>query len=84
MELLKSEEPDFEKELGTIHLNTIVTGNKVSLFVTTSNQGWIDLGILASEFFDRILGVNIDLKADVKVGFNFDFEKFFIVFSALC
>jgi hypothetical protein len=59
-----------------VHLITNVNGNKVSVFVTTSNQSWMDLGILLSEYLDRLLGVDIDLSFDAKNGFSFDFEKF--------
>jgi hypothetical protein len=59
-----------------VHLISNVNGNKVSVFVTTSNQGWMDLGILLSEYLDRLIGVNIDLTFDAKSGFSFDFEKF--------
>ena len=76
IELLKSEEPDYEKDFGTIHLITSLNANKVSLFVTTSNEAWMELGLLASEFLDKILGVQINLTADVRVNFSFDFDKF--------
>ena len=70
--MFKAEEPEYEKELDMIHLITSVSGNTVTIFVTTSYQELIELGISHSQFLDQAISQEISMNAEVYYGFNFD------------
>lgn len=76
MELLKGECPEYIDLIDSIHFMTNVSGNKLSLFITTSNDLLIQIGELCSEYLDRILGTPFDLYYYTKHEFNFDVSKF--------
>lgn len=59
---MKSSDPESAEILDYIHIITNVSENKLNVFVTTSNELLIELGTLAAEFIDRVLGTTVEAK----------------------
>lgn len=63
-------------EILSVSFITNVNNNVFSLFITTSNQGLIELVEVMADFFDSIVRHGINGKIDFDFRFNFDFQKF--------
>ena len=76
IDLIKGESPEEADLIDSFHLMTNVNGKKLNIFITSSNDLLVELGVLYSEFLDRVLGAPFDAYASIKYNFNVDIPKF--------
>ena len=75
IDLLKGEFTELTDLFDSIHMITNVAGNKLNIFVTTSNELLIQVGELISQYVDKILSQPFDFFCQFKHQFNLDIPK---------
>lgn len=75
IDLLKGEFTELTDLFDSIHVITNVSGNKLNIFVTTSNELLTEVGELVSEYVDRILSSPFDFFCHFKHQFTIDIPK---------
>lgn len=73
---MKSNDPESAEILDYIHIITNVADAKLNIFVTTSNEALIELGLLTADFVDQVLGNKLEAKVEFKHEFCIDINKF--------
>jgi hypothetical protein len=73
---MKSSDPESAEILDYIHIITNVADTKLNIFVTTSNQALVELGTIAADFVDQVLGSKLETKLEFKHEFCVDINKF--------
>lgn len=76
MELVKAEEPEYATVADSFNILTNVIDSNLNVFITTNYKDIIDLGILFSDFLDRLLGSKTEAKVDIKHSFTLEINKF--------
>ena len=63
-------------EILSVSFITSVNNNVFNLFITTGNQGLVELVEMFADYFDQVLKSPVNGKIQGSFKFDFDFEKF--------